>query len=63
MQGINNELTLNADMVKFCEIYCGSLHTKSHLLIKCSNYGAMHGQFADLFPLTDSIYSMYKYTV
>lgn len=63
MQGINNELTLNADMVKFCEIYCSSLHTKSHLPGKRPNYGAMKCQSADLFALIDSIYSVYKCTL
>lgn len=46
MQGINNELMLNAYNVKFYEIYCGSLCTKSLLLV---NYRAVTCQPADLF--------------
>lgn len=33
MEGIDDERTLNAEMVKFCEMYCRSLRTKSQSLV------------------------------
>lgn len=61
MQRINNEVTVNADMVKFCgNLLYSSLHTKSHLLVKCPSYGAMRCQSDDSPALTDGVYVIYK---
>lgn len=59
MQWINNELMLNANMVKFKEMYYRSIHVKSHLLVQCSHYGAIKRHSVIMFALTDSIHSMH----
>lgn len=53
MQGINDQLTVTVDIVKFREIYCSS----SVPVMEQCNVLVM------TFALFDSIYSMYKYTI